>query len=396
MTILYLSYWGLNDPLTVSTVYPHLEILDTLESIEKIVFVTIERSEAVPSGHPFNCQKVVHYALHSKNYRHNIFNKTADFFHFPIKLQSILDQYRVSYIFTRGVMAGALAYSICRRNKLKLCVESFEPHADYMRETGEWPHWGLRYRFQKYWEKKQMQYASILMPVSENYKLELIRQGISPNKIFTIPCCVPVEVFSYSETQRSAIRKELSIADDSIVGIYTGKFGGIYYDEEAFWVFKQAFAFFKDRFRLIILSPHPRTLILASLHSLGMDTDKIVTGFVAHDKIPAYLSASDMAFTLTKPNPYAKFSSHIKIGEYWANGLPVVCPPDCGDDSNIIITKNAGAVFELTEESLASGFAKISVILKDQSHRNEISRLAYQYRSFERTRGVYSKIFTTK
>jgi hypothetical protein len=45
MTILYLAYWGVNDGLTSSTVFPHLEELCTFDKIDKIIFTTIERNQ---------------------------------------------------------------------------------------------------------------------------------------------------------------------------------------------------------------------------------------------------------------------------------------------------------------------------------------------------------------
>ena len=43
MRILFLSYWGLNDGLTISTVFPHLQLLQARPDVTAVRLVTIER-----------------------------------------------------------------------------------------------------------------------------------------------------------------------------------------------------------------------------------------------------------------------------------------------------------------------------------------------------------------
>lgn len=47
MKILYISYWNINDPLTVATVYPNLKVLANFDWIDQIVFVNIEREGGI-------------------------------------------------------------------------------------------------------------------------------------------------------------------------------------------------------------------------------------------------------------------------------------------------------------------------------------------------------------
>ena len=45
MTILFISYWGINEGLTQSTILPHLRLLAADERVSKIILTTIERDE---------------------------------------------------------------------------------------------------------------------------------------------------------------------------------------------------------------------------------------------------------------------------------------------------------------------------------------------------------------
>ncbi|WP_161890254.1 glycosyltransferase family protein [Pontibacter russatus] len=181
--------------------------------------------------------------------------------------------------------------------------------------------------------------------------------------------------------------------EGATVGIYVGKYGGLYYDQEAFYLYKRCLETIPG-FRLIILSPHPQEEILQHLGQSGIDKAKVYITSVPHAEVPVYLSAADFAFATYKPGPSKRFLSPIKTGEYWANGLPVLLTEGVGDDSDIIKCEGGGATFNLREEgSVERALEKIQQILKDPAHRQEIPRLAQKYRSPERIREAYEYFF---
>jgi glycosyltransferase involved in cell wall biosynthesis len=388
MNILYISYWEVNDPLTTSTVFPHLEILNSFTNVNQIIFTSAERS-GKPVNININLPKLKHIPLFSKNLNVNILNKIIDFISFHNQLKQAISKYSIDIIIARGALAGALAYKIYRVTKIPFFVESFEPHADYMREAGVWGKYDLRYLFQKKWERKQLEYASGIMPVSDNYKRYLTEQGGDSSIIFTISCCVPVDKFRFSEDKRNTIRKLLGISPNQTVGIYVGKFGGLYYDNESFLIFKQVFDNYKKDFKLIILSPDNKDILLNNLKKAGINEKDVFIGFAKHEEVPGYLSASDFAFALYKPSPSAKYLSPVKIGEYWANGLPVLCAGEVGDDSAIIRKDYAGAVFDPNQASIEDAVKKINLLIAHPSTRSRIQNLAEKYRSFKIAINVY-------
>ncbi len=149
-------------------------------------------------------------------------NKIYDFIDFPKKLTKICKHENIDKIIARGAPPGAIAMKVSRRTGIPFYVESFEPHADYMLESGTWKKYDPRYVFQKKWERRQFKKATALMPVAENYKNQLVEKNVDPAKIDVMPCCVPVEKFAFNDTARQKIRKELK-CEDFVTGIYTGK-----------------------------------------------------------------------------------------------------------------------------------------------------------------------------
>jgi glycosyltransferase involved in cell wall biosynthesis len=387
MNIMFVSYWGIEEGLTASTVIPHLRILNDIEEVDAIFFYTIERGPA--HAEITLPQKVRHIPLKSST---KYLSKISDFIRFPRIMQKAVIKHQVQLMFCRGAPAGALGYLVHRLTRVEYVVESFEPHALYMAESGVWHKWGLRFHFQRYWEARQMETARYLLPVSHTMKSNLLKRGVPVEKIFVMPCAVNTNHFVFSVEHRRSIRQLLHIPDECIVGIYVGKFGGLYYDKEAFEIFHEAMKFFQN-FRIIILTPNDKTEITDKMARARIPEDAYHVLKTAHDEVPAFLSAADLAFGFFKPSPSIKFSSAIKIGEYWAVGLPVFIPEGIGDDSAIVENEKLGTLFRLS--GLNEAFKQMQALLQQDRNqlRHKIRNLAFQHRSFSTNNTIYRKIF---
>ncbi len=214
MRILYIGNWALNDGLTQSTVLPHLQILLQSSLLEKLVVVTIERDGKKPALPVYlKDERIVYAPLLSKQYTITLAIKMMDLIRFPAQLKELLRVHKINKVIARGSPAGALIYKTCLKLGIPYFVESFEPHADYMQESGVWKKWDPRYILEKSWEKDLKNSATGLMTVAEKYKLELIDEGIPSKKIAVVPCCVDLEKFNFREEDRQSVRKKLGIPE---------------------------------------------------------------------------------------------------------------------------------------------------------------------------------------
>lgn len=398
MRILFLSYWGLRDGLTTSTVFPHLRLLQERLDVTAIRLVTIERDaeaqEPIVFAPGFAADKITFEPLRSRPSRNVILNKIEDFTRFPSELVAQVNDFKPDFILARGAPAGALAYLVWQKTKLPFYVESFEPHADYMLESGVWQRYDPRYLFQRYWEKRQKQLARGLMPVAENYRQQLMREGVGAERLATVPCSVDASAFAFDTVARQQVRQHVKFTDPvAIVGIYVGKFGGIYYDQEAFAVFRAVADYFGSAFRLIILTPDPVAGVEKRLVAAGLSLVHVHVTKAPHHEVPAYLSAADFAFATIKPAACRLFCSAIKIGEYWANGLPVLLPPGIGDDSAIVQAEGGGAVFDFTKPAtLPTALTQLEAIWRAPDSRARVRELALRHRDLDRARQAYTAL----
>ncbi len=303
------------------------------------------------------------------------------------------DERTIDLVMARGVMAAWLSLKFVKQNQVPFSIESFEPHADYMVEDGVWNRFGLRYRVLSNAEKAEKKMANFLLPVTEAYRQKLIKtEGIDSAKILTMPCCVDVNRFQFNEGLRAIVRTKIGIHQNTIVGIYTGKIGGIYLKDEAISLIKLAQEHYgAERFYLIILSPDVQTWNEV-LSQAGFEKNQYHIGFVDLSEVGAYLSAADFAFSLHRPSPSKIGISPIKNGEYFANGLPVIMPTGIGDDSEIVENEKLGTSIPDFSKMDRSVFEPIDALMKLDRNNSPIAVWAFKHRSFEIVRHNYGHI----
>lgn len=394
MNILYISYWNLSDPLTVATVFPSLRILSELSQVESIIFVNIEREKVgiLPSLSQYN--KVKYFPYCSKTSSSILKEKISDFALAPGFIRNLISTYAIDVMIARGAPAGALAWHVWLKVKVPFLVESFEPHAEYMLDSHVWRWYDVRYVLQKFYERQQKKYAKGLMPVANKYKRKLIDEGLDARRLFTVPCGVDYSKFAFSESDRHEVRKALGYQSDAISGIYVGRYGGLYLEDEAFMLYRGAFDYFGTRFNLILLTPSTyHQWITTKIAQFNLPKERVFVASVAHEQVPRYLSASDFGFATYKAGRSKAFLSPVKIAEYWSNGLPVLLTEGIGDETDIQLKfPFAGVLFnpERIQVLMNDYYKELGEKVKVRCDvDNPIPRLVHAFRNMSTARDGY-------
>lgn len=387
--MLFISYWGVDEGLTKATVLPHLKILAENGRVDEIDFITIERSGVKKKTLD---PKIDHHILKTSSRKRD---KLFDQFRFNRVLRNLYSKKRPDVIFARSTMAGWLVLKFSQTHRIPLSVESFEPHSEYMLESGVWKKSGFRYKTLFKSENKQKQFADYLFPVTKKYSDYLIeKENVSPEKVMPMPCCVNAQLFQFNQNDRLRIREELNLQESSIIAIYTGKFGGIYLQDEAVSLMKLMRNSIGENFFLLILSPD-NEIWQNELLKAGFNRSNFHIGFVSQEQVPAYLSASDIALSLHKPTPSKMAISPIKNAEYWSNGLPIIMPQGIGDDSEITSENpKLGLVIENFSNLDPENIDSILPLTKEDRLNNDRVRFAKTERSFDIVKDCYNKILS--
>lgn len=389
------TYWSYNDALVQAYTLPYLHIINKiLPSGSKIYLVTLEKN---PGNYP-----------EQMDTGNNIINIRLNYVPFSGKaalqwikkiwfLRKFIRKNEIDTIHAWCTPAGMIAYILAKSTKKTLIIDSYEPHAEAMVENGDWKKDSRAYRLLFKYERKMSHYASHLIAAThgmENYARE--KYGISKSIPFVKPACVDLNQFNLSLRKDPSLLKELQF-EGKIIGVYAGKFGGIYLREEFFEWLKTAIDHWGDKFRLLLLTAHSDSEIKEMADPFDIDQRFIVRKFVPHTEVPRYLGLADFAITPVKPVPTKRFCTPIKDGEYWAMGLPVIITKNISDDSQIIDENNAGFVLnELNQTNYKSSVAHIDQLIQQTKSNDLVSRirpLAEKYRNYTIAEAIYKTIY---
>lgn len=380
MKIIYATTWPFESGLSKSTVHPHIVKLASYNEVEKIFYISTE--SAYLNLKMNMSDKIHHIPVNSCESKLRIVDNVFNQIRLTRKLRDIARCERPDLTICRGTPAGIYGYRLKKSHGIPFVVESYEPHAQYMKHSGVWKPYDPKYVVQRIWERSIKRSADKLVTVSHRYRKHLeYAERIEPGRLGTVPCWVNTDIFKFDPNERIEIRRKLRI-QDRLVCVYVGKFGGMYYRERAFAAMEVIRQAASRPVYFLILSPDDREPILKALSENGVPGADIHVEFTDFVDVFKYLSAADFAISIHKSSPVSYAFSPIKHGEYWACGLPVIIPSGVGDEAAWIDSSDAGSTADFEEyKSIAASVMKIEKIVAEVGHRGRIRDIALKKRN---------------
>lgn len=358
MKILVFSYWSIREGITKATVVPLVRALSRRHDVEKVYLCTVEQGGDTVST---ALVEVIHTPFITNP--HSGLAKAFNLVRVPRHLSGIIRDNSIDVLWCKGAPAGGAGALVNAMTGTPYVVDSFEPHSEYMADSGTWSRLDPKFVVQRFLERLTVRRATALLPVSHHYSQTLLARGIEADRVHVLPCIVDQRLFAYDAEARSRIRQKLNIPSTAFVGIYVGKYGGLYYDREAFVFYRRLFDQFGLRLFLIIITEIEPGMIEGRLQEQDLPRDHVFVIRADHKDVGAYLSAADFGISTIKPVPAMRFCSPIKHGEYWAADLPVISTLTAGDDADVIKNERAGVLLSpeegtgLSTEDLETGIA---------------------------------------
>jgi glycosyltransferase involved in cell wall biosynthesis len=393
MNLFFLSPWSALDPLTRTTVIAHMMILNRHFHIDKIDFFTIEKDVINPitseSGSLLP-KGFVHYPIIASVSSIFPLDRLLHLRHMRKILLRVARLRRPKLILCRGT-TGIFGDMLKRRLGIPYAVESFEPHAHYMLQTGTWQRWDPKYLVQRRWEEQVKRNASALITVSHGYAQHLReREGISLSRLRTVPCWVDSDRFRLDPQARFLLRQQLGIGDRLAV-VYAGKFGGIYSPLHDLAILRDLQQGLGQPIYLMLLTSADPDAVNQQINDAGFSADQVFVQRVPYDHVNAYLNAADLAVSFINSGPWSFACSAIKHGEYWACGLPVLMPPGVGDEAGWLENEQAGAIAPFSDPAAVRAAAiRLRVILDEPDHRERIRAIGLRERGAASLLTTYS------
>lgn len=182
------------------------------------------------------------------------------------------------------------------------------------------PGWGTL--LEKFDENPLFRAADLIACVSDEVAAEVARRGVPADRIMVTPCGVDVHTFT-PDVPGGSVRQRHGLEDAFVVGWIGSfrQFHGIDVVIEAAAELKDSV---QDLALLLVGDGSERPRIEEKARALGVDR-VVFTGTVAHDEIPAHLTAMDVSL-ISSSDAETFHYSPLKLREYMACGLPVIAP----------------------------------------------------------------------
>ena len=166
--------------------------------------------------------------------------------------------------------------------------------------------------------------ADYVICVSEPLKAHLVRKWHVPaTKVVVFPNVADVNRFRPDVESRSKTRSMLGIGDHPLI-LFVGNFY-IWHDVATLL---DAFACILNRYpqaRLVLVGDgEKRKVMIERAAVLGISQAIIFTGMVAHQEVPRFMAAADIAVVPYPPLKEENWLSPLKLFEYMASGNAIV------------------------------------------------------------------------
>jgi len=186
-------------------------------------------------------------------------------------------------------------------------------------QAGEWgvhrPGWGRW--IERTGEQAPLRAADVVACGSEAVAAEVRRMGVDDRRVVITPTGADPDLFA-APVDRAAVRRRLELDGRFVVG-WVGSFRKFHALEQAV----DALVGLDDATLLLVGDGPERARIEQLARRCGVSVR--ATGTVAHDEIPSYLAAMDVALLLAASGSAFHYSP-LKLAEYLLAGLPVVVP----------------------------------------------------------------------
>ena len=362
MTILYISYDGMLEPLGQSQVLSYLERLSANKIIHLISFEKQEdwanlnqkkriATRIVNAGiiwHPLRYHKKPSALATSWDISHGVI----------VGLWLIL-RHRLRIVHARSYVPSVIALALKRLTGIRYIFDMRGFWADERVEGGLWPRTGQMYSVAKWFEKHFLLSADHVISlthaaVKEMQQFPYLQGNMPPMTV--IPTCADLNRFKYIANVRNE--------HEFVLG-YVGSAGTWYLFEETAKCFAQLLHI-KPNARFLIINRGEHAYILEKLAAAGIPKTAIELLSATHDEVPSLMARMDAGIFFIKPVFSKQASAPTKLGEFLGCGIPCLGNAGVGDMAEILESDQVGvAIKSFTQESMLEGIKQLLRLVAD-------------------------------
>ena len=387
---LYISYFGLREPLVQTQVLPYLREL--VKGGHRLSLLTFEpqrwtNAETAEWRERLRGEGIAWHTL-PYHKRPSLPATLYDIVRGGLRAARIARHEQIHIFHGRshvGTAIGALARRLAG-GRLIFDIRGFL--ADEYVDSGNWRRGGLLYRLTKRAEQWLWRTADGVVVLTERARETLFRNGAGGRPLEVIPCCVAVQRFAGVEPI------DLGLAGRRVLA-YVGSIGGFYLVRETAELLEVARELDRRTFALIITRSDDAAALVAELERRGFTRDDYRVVSAAPEDVPRYLAAAEAGLLLTRPSFARRASSPTKYAEYLAAGLPVIATSGIGDLDEQIEEGRTGTLLpRLDRAAYAEAIRVVDELRRDPALAERCRAAARERYDLETVGGVrYRRLY---
>ena len=354
VTVLYITYDGLLDPLGSSQILPYVKSISKHQ--DEVVIMSFEKSERLLHGKDALLSDLRNYSITWKPLLFTkglgLLGKLMDLSCMYLKAFIITCKYNIRVVHTRGHPSAQVGLFVKRITKAKFIFDFRGLWVDERVDKGGWDlnrfFHRLQYKYYKRVERKLLIQSDQVVVLTNKVVDEVIKLGaIEQSRITVIPCCADYNHFPLStESHKIDARISLGIPNDAFVLGYLGSIGRMYLLDRFFHLFKLAVNVRKDCYALLITRDTASLKQLMKSHLTPELSSRVHIKSASRDEVPVLLPAIDVMISFILSTYARTGASPTKIAECFALGIPVIANSGVGDVKQVVDRLDGGWIVD--------------------------------------------------
>jgi glycosyltransferase involved in cell wall biosynthesis len=393
VSILYISYDGVLEPLGQSQVLAYLRCLAVNQRVHLISFEKKEdwtnlRDRLRLAGDLSEAGIIWHPMRYHK--RPSLLATSWDIFCGVAVGLWIVIRYRLNIVHARSYVPCVIALALKRLVGVKYIFDMRGFWADERVDGGLWIRNGKMYSVAKWFEKRFLLSADHVVVLShaairELASFDYLVARLPPTTV--IPTCADLTSFMPRGNERVRSRFVLG---------YVGSVG-------TWYLFDQVVACFSELLRMrpdsqfLIVNRSEHAIIQAGLSAAGIPSTAVELISAAHVDMPLHICRMDAGVFFIKPVFSKKASAPTKLAEFLGCGIPCMGNVGVGDMAEILENERVGvALSSFTDASICAGLQQLLLLADDPNTRARCVATAHKHFSLdegvERYRRIYEQL----
>lgn len=389
---LYITYDGLMEPLGKSQVVPYLRGLTGNHTVTVLSFekpkdlADNDRRKALQ--HQLS-QAGIEWIPLRYHKRLSVLATAFDIAHGALWGIGFAIRNKPRIVHVRGYVPGVIGLALKKLNRTRLIFDMRGFWPDEKVDAGAWRLDSRVYRVAKWFEKKLLQQADVVV--------SLTRAGVKEMRKFpylrgrdvrfeVIPTCTDLDLFRPAERRNGHERRAFVLG-------YVGSVG-------TFYLFDEVLECFKDLLRerpeaqLLIVNRGAHEYVEERIHALGIPRDRVELQSAEYREVPRYIHQMDATAFFIKPTFSKKSSAPTRLGEFLACGVPCLVNAGVGDMDAIISSDRVGVVMqEFSPETRSEAIRELLALCVDEELRGRAIQTAHRHFSLEQGVDAYRKLY---